>query len=154
MFLTNPPDVQFKIPRDPASPLRDEMVDAGVVIIREPVKILLPDKRILTVRTGFDFDGISVPRAFWSSTYHPFSHRTMCAGLTHDALYAAELVSRELADEFFRAILEQWGVSWYQRNKMYVAVRGFGGSVWSDHTRADVEFYRSLITITEQGAAA
>lgn len=149
MFLNSTPLLRPKMPLDPASPDFGPAVDTGVVVLMEDQRILLPDGRVLLIRAGFDFDGISVPRLFWSSTYHPFHLRTMCAGLAHDALYAAELLPRDAADRIFAELLDEAGVSWYTENKMWLGVRAGGGFVWRDHTRAEVAYYRTLVQFEE-----
>lgn len=151
-MISHAPIVQYKMCLNPTKceecPNREAcLLDVGVVILRQDEKILLPDGRTLTVKSGFDFDGVSVPRAFWSSTYHPFHHRTIAAGLAHDALYASELLPRAEADAIFRDLLANWGVSWYTRNKMWIAVRVAGGGVWAQHDPDEVEYYRTLVTL-------
>lgn len=152
MFLNAPPLVRYKMPLDPTCPQYGPAVDAGIVVLMEDQRIQLPDGRVLLVRAGFDFDGISVPRVAWSSTYHPYHHRTICAGLAHDALYAAELLTRSEDDAIFRDLLAESGVSWYTRQKMWLAVRAGGGFVWDDHTRAEVAYYRTLVQFEEVAA--
>ena len=151
-MISHAPLVQYKMCLDPTKceecPNRENcLLDVGAVILRQDEKIRLRDGRTLTVKAGFDFDGVSVPRAFWSSTYHPFHHRTIAAGLGHDALYASELLPRAEADAIFRDLLADWGVSWYTRNKMWIAVRVAGGGVWAQHDPEEVEYYRTLVTL-------
>ena len=42
------------------------------------------------VPAGFEYDGMSIPRLFWSIAGHPFQGRGMRAGAIHDYLYSID----------------------------------------------------------------
>ena len=92
-------------------------------------------KYIINVPPSFVFDGASIPRFAWSTTGSPFLPEYLGPALVHDYLYrghkdAGGHVSRKCADKLFRYLLKLNGVSRYQRNKMYLAVRVFGKFSW------------------------
>lgn len=128
------------------------LADKGEVMLLKDVKVNLPGKGALRIKAGFRFDGASIPRLFWSTTYHPFHHRVIIAALVHDALYASEIFERSEADNVFRLILEKWGVPWWDRNKMWVAVRTFGGSVWKSHTEESIKTARKFVSFVDEVA--
>lgn len=81
---------------------------------------------------GFQWNGASIPRAFWTTTGSPFLPRYNRASLVHDWFYDNHKVSKKEADKAFRAFLKADGVGWYTRNKMYWAVRMFGKKAWNN----------------------
>lgn len=78
------------------------------------------------VPKGFETDFASVPKIFWNIL--PPIGLYAQAAIVHDYLYQTGKVSRAEADEIFREIMKQDGVSFIVRNVMYAAVRIFGGS--------------------------
>ena len=93
---------------------------------------------IIIVPEGFVYDGASVPRAAWSIV-RPFG-RTLRASVIHDWLYTVKrirylTVDQALADAIFREAMQvdaapPWGVTWFQREGSYRAVRQFGREAW------------------------
>jgi hypothetical protein len=84
---------------------------------------------IITVPAGFETDGASIPRAFWSiiGPHGPYFR----AAVIHDFLYAKASdesfkVSRKIADCLFKEAMFNGGVNWFTREKIYQAVRMFG----------------------------
>jgi hypothetical protein len=69
---------------------------------------------------------------------HPFQVPLLGLALGHDALYAAELVSREEADRWFLEGMKKAGINWVKRNAIWLAVRAGGGVVWRRHTMRSV----------------
>ena len=100
----------------------------------------------LTVHPLFDFDGASVPKALWSFGFSPMTGGYQRAAALHDALYASEYFERHICDLYFLHAMESEGVSYFKRYSMYYAVRAFGGQVWKQHTKEDVNAYRKFIT--------
>jgi len=128
------------------------LADKGEIMLLKDVRINLPGKGLLRIKSGFRFDGASIPRLLWSTTYHPFHHRVIVAALVHDALYASEMWERAEADNIFLLLLQKWGVPYYDRYKMYWAVRAFGGSVWKEHTPESVAFAQKSISFIAEVA--
>ena len=124
------------------------LLDDGEILLDKPVDIVLPNRGTLHISEGFRWDGASIPRPFWSGCYHPYHHRIIAAALAHDGMYQAELFPRSDCDWIFLEMLQTWGVSWYQRNKMYLAVRAAGGAVWKRHTAESVAEGGKFVTFT------
>ena len=101
---------------------------------------------IIQVNPKFDFDGASVPQALWSFGLSPMTGGYQRSACLHDALYASEYFDRKVCDELFLKAMESEGVSYFKRYSMYYAVRAFGGQVWKEHTKEEVNAYRKFIT--------
>jgi hypothetical protein len=98
----------------------------------------------ITVRPGFVTDLASVPR--WAWILIPPDGPWVKAAIIHDYLYATggtgrwkkgpvtitrlEPYSRKEADEIMREAMANWGVGWFKRNIIYLAVRIGGGLSW------------------------
>jgi hypothetical protein len=98
----------------------------------------------LSLDPGFTSDGASIPRVLWPLVGPRFGAKTFPAALAHDALYAAELLSRRQCDMEFARLLGLYGVGWFRRRLYYRAVRGFGWIVWQRHSVSSVAQARSL----------
>ena len=128
-----------------------------VNIIKEDVFILLEDVVVeslgykITVKTGFDFDGASIPQALWGVYGNPLSGKFRIAALVHDALYASEYFPRELADAIFLNLMKQHKVGYIKRQTMYYAVRSAGWYVWRGHEEAEVRKYKEFIDVEKIG---
>ena len=101
---------------------------------------------IIQVNPKFDFDGASVPQALWSFGLSPMTGGYQRSACLHDALYASEYFAREICDALFLEAMESEGVSYFKRYSMYYAVRAFGGQVWKEHIKEEVNAYRKFIT--------
>ena len=129
------------------------MRELKVNIIDENVFILLEDVVVeslgykITVKKEFDFDGASIPQALWSVYGNPLTGKYKIAALVHDALYASEKLSRELADAIFLDLMKQHEVGYIKRQTMYYAVRSAGWYVWRGHTKEEVEKYKEFIDV-------
>ena len=86
----------------------------------------------LTVPAGFESDGASVPRFFWRYVFPPGDSRAMFAAFIHDFIYRTHPQgwTRKAADEAFRSLLLEDGVSKSRARRAYWGVRLFGGSSW------------------------
>ena len=101
---------------------------------------------IIQVNPKFDFDGASIPRGLWSIVGSPMTGGYQRSACLHDALYASEYFAREICDALFLEAMESEGVSYVKRYAMYYAVRAFGGQVWKEHIKEEVNAYRKFIT--------
>ena len=101
---------------------------------------------IIQVNPKFDFDGASVPQVLWSFGLSPMTGGYQRSACLHDALYASEYFDRKVCDELFLKAMESEGVGYFKRYSMYYAVRAFGGQVWQQHTKEEVNAYRKFIT--------
>jgi hypothetical protein len=89
----------------------------------------------ITAQAGFVFNGASIPRIFWITTGTPFDPQYEAGALIHDWIYQKQKHSRKYADQLFREILLANGVSKYQANKIYYAVRVFGWLAWHNNKK-------------------
>ena len=110
---------------------------------------MIDSKRRLVIDAGFETDGASIPRLFWTTIGHPFSRRFLGPALAHDALYDAELVTRATADWLFLEWLQLAGVVWTKRNRMWLAVRVGGGVCWGRHTEESIGRARAYCHLEE-----
>lgn len=101
---------------------------------------------IIQVNPKFDFDAISIPKIFWSIIDSPFTGKAVKPATLHDALYASEYFERHICDLYFLHAMESEGVGYFKRYAMYNAVRLFGGQVWKEHNKEEVNAYRKFIT--------
>ena len=88
----------------------------------------------LTVPAGFSSDGASVPRFFWRIVFPPGDQKALRAAFLHDWLYRThpEGWSREAADNLFRRVLIEDGVSQICAALAHRGVRIFGGRAWKE----------------------
>lgn len=104
---------------------------------------------LITIDSGFYWDGASIPRFAWTIVGSPFTGYYTVAALVHDALYGSEIIPRSECDRVFNEIMEDWNVPIVKRQTMYRAVRWFGNGVWSKHTQELVEGIRKHIEFIE-----
>lgn len=121
--------------------VRQEQPD--VFMLTEPL-VYKNSKYIIKVYPGFDFDGASIPKIFWSIIGSPMFGKHVRAACLHDALYASKLLSREDCDKLFLEAMETEGVNWLTRKLMYRAVRLAGASAYDE---GDFVHYRNLVKV-------
>ena len=90
------------------------------------------------IKAGMTTDGASKPSITWSLVGHPFQVPLLGPALGHDALYAAELMTREEADRWFLEAMRKAGIGWVKRNTFWLAVRAGGWAVWNKHTARSI----------------
>ena len=116
----------------------------------ETYTVFLPSlNKTLTVLPGFQTDGASIPQIFWTCAGNPFSPDYVAAAVCHDALYCAELCTRDQADNEFLKLMGEEGMSWFHRHLFYWAVRIGGGIVWNRHTAVSIADARKYCTLTQ-----
>jgi len=92
--------------------------------------------KLVIIRTGFLFDGASIPRAAWSIVGSPFQPEFEGPAMVHDHLYKTHriagdiLISRLEADKIFRELLRLNGVGLVHSQIIYRAVRLGGSFAW------------------------
>jgi len=89
------------------------------------------DGYCVVVPMGYEYDGASIPPAFWQVLGSPFHPKYMTAALAHDYLYTTHETTKEYADSLFKALLLQSGVNDISASLMYNAVHLFGGHWWN-----------------------
>jgi hypothetical protein len=107
----------------------------------------LGKRYLLAISPGFDFDGASIPRAFWVVVGHPLTPSFLPGALTHDGLYGSELLDRHTADLFFHAILDYCKVRNWKSDAMFRAVDLYGGLTWERHTTQSIEENRKFVRL-------
>jgi len=100
---------------------------------------VLPDGRVFEVfvKTGFTFDGCSIPRLLWRLCGDPFEVPRISAALAHDWLYAAHVCDKSTADDIFATICEAVGIGRFRRGIEGWALSWFGGPAWRSHGTED-----------------
>ena len=120
----------------------------------DQVYVLLEDlvyegtKFIITVKKGFDFDAISIPKVFWTLVDSPFTGRAVRGATVHDALYASQILPKSECDKVFLEAMTEDGVNYVKRNAMYMAVKFGGSSAYND--TEELEKYKGLIEVIEK----
>ena len=83
------------------------------------------------IKTGFEFDGASIPRALWRLCGHPLEAPRIAAALIHDWLYRAQLTDRGTADDIFNALCKEVGMPWWRTGPEWAALHLFGWAAWN-----------------------
>ena len=104
---------------------------------------------IIKVKEGFEYDGASIPKAFWWLIGSPFSGNYRVAATIHDALYATQLATQKEADDIFYNIMVNEGVSVWKAKLMYTAVLAFGSSVYNKSLSQVLE-YRPFVEVRRE----
>ena len=88
----------------------------------------------IEIPAGFESDGASVPRFFWSTVFPPGDSKALRPAIIHDYIYRTHPTgwTRKMADENFHSLLVEAGISKYRAYKAYLGVRLFGQSAWED----------------------
>jgi hypothetical protein len=91
--------------------------------------------RVITVPAGFETDFASVPRlplAYWL-----FGGVADEAAVIHDYAYSGRLgITRKQADELFSEAMKACGTAGWRRGPMWLGVRLFGGTHYTEHTES------------------
>ena len=103
---------------------------------------------ILTVKKGFWFDAISIPKVFWSLIDSPFTGKAVRPATGHDVLYSSEFFDRKQCDDLFLEMMEADGVGYMKRYAMYWAVRSFGWTVWKKHKTCETSYYKRFVEVS------
>lgn len=79
------------------------------------------------IKSGAVWDGLSVPYIFrwFLPNYFIDNPLANIAGLVHDAMYASALVSKDTADDMFRGILRDAGISRFRASTAEYLVENF-----------------------------
>ena len=91
-------------------------------------------KYIITVKAGFNTDGASIPKAFWSILSSPFDGAVTYGAVIHDGLYTKMQLPRKECDNLLREMALEKGYNKIKAFLVYYAVRLFGGSHWKQDT--------------------
>jgi hypothetical protein len=83
----------------------------------------ISSRGVVVVPAGFDTDGASIPRVFWS-ILDPFGPYFKAA-VIHDWLYSPHnrRFTRAQSDDIFKEAMYNNGLDWFRREAIYRAVR-------------------------------
>lgn len=96
-------------------------VDVNVYELINPLKFNT-DKYEIEIKSGFKFDGGSIPRLF-QAIECPMSYAMAYASCVHDALYGSGKLSRKEADKVFYKALIACGMGTLEALAIWKAVR-------------------------------
>jgi len=105
-----------------------------IITLKEPLSATFRGKSFV-VHPGFESDGVSVPRVFWSLVSPQIDPRSLRAGIAHDYIYRVqpEGWTRAEADAMFRQFLVEDGLGSVRAFLAYAGVRIGGGVAWRDN---------------------
>ena len=99
------------------------------------------------IKAGAVWDGLSVPYLFrWFLPNYSIDNPLInIAGLVHDAMYASELVAKDTADDMFRGILRDAGISRFRASTAEYLVEKFAKKHYGiEHDKYDLRNYVSI----------
>jgi hypothetical protein len=112
-------------------------------ILGDPLIVEVEGGERIEVPVGFTTDGASVPG--WAQPltgWDPWADPQRWAGVAHDWLYTQRGVSKEHADDVFRAVLRAEGANAFKREAMYLAVKLFGGPAYREDQAEGPHIFR------------
>ena len=118
-------------------------------VLHEPL-IWEDSKYIITVKSGFDFDFASIPKAVTNLLPKNGQEYDRAACL-HDALYASQWLPKAVCDRLFYDAMIAVGVNKAKAWSMYTAVKLFGHSAYKNNDKTEVEHYRKLVVVGKKG---
>lgn len=101
---------------------------------------------VITIKMTFDYDGASIPKAFWTVIGHPMGVRKQVPAGFHDAGYASHILKQKALDDIFLELLEAFENNLVVRNACWTAVRSAG---WTKYPKKPEELikYKALVEI-------
>ena len=110
--------------------------NGDIVRLVKPLKVRF-QQHSFVIHSGFECDGVSVPRFAWSLVSPCIDPRSLRAGVAHDYIYRVqpEGWSRGTADLLFLCFLIEDGLPVFRALLAYAAVRLFGWTAWNRSTR-------------------
>lgn len=121
--------------------LHIKVLKGGRFQLLTPIMYNLKDK-IITIHTGFTWDGASIPRSLWSTIGCPSDY--LYESCLHDALYASNIYNRKDSDKMFYYALIARGVDYVTAKAMYLAVRVGGEFAYDREGMADAREFISV----------
>lgn len=118
----------------------------GLWTLSAPWEVVAGGYRI-TMLPFFETDGASIPRALWPIIGDPFAAELLPAALTHDGLYAAQLLDRAQADAILLELLQRYGVGRIKARIIWAAVRAGGWVAWRAKKKRDVAKANRLVKL-------
>lgn len=104
--------------------------------------------RTITIKAGFRWDGASIPNCLDTPlALDRFSPSLRRGGLVHDALYASQWVSKDVADWcLYDAILND-GTQFEKAKAVYRAVQLWGFTAWDSKTPESIRRAREFVSL-------
>ena len=103
----------------------------------------------VTIKEGFKTDGASIPGTLaWPLGLNRDSPSIIRGAVIHDALYASELVERQVADSILYAACLQDGTDPDKARAIWQAVHEWGFIVWDSHTPDSIKQARAMVSVT------
>lgn len=107
------------------SPIYSINSESTRVVLTEPLEVVVNcnrDKHIeITIPEGFEWDGASIPRLFWSVVGSPYSPKFITASLVHDYLIHIDWDGASRDQTFYQILLGS-GVSYSKSYLMWKSV--------------------------------
>lgn len=100
-----------------------------IIVLVTPLKFTFKGTEY-EIPAGYESDGMSVPKAFWSTISPKVNFKTLVPSVVHDYLYSEHLGTRKEADLWYREALIANGFSKIKSYLVYAGVRMFGSSHW------------------------
>jgi hypothetical protein len=103
-------------------------------VLREDIKVMLSNKKTLSIPSGFEWDLSSVPRVLWPLL--PPNGDFIIGALIHDYLYQNVMFTRAFADKemllWSKAVngTKKISLKKIDNYTRYIGVRLFGWTVW------------------------
>lgn len=108
------------------------------------------ERYTIKISKGAVWDGLSIPKMFrWFLPEIDYTNTLYSAsGLVHDSLYASELLPKDKADDIFRSILRDSGISRFKGSTAHWCVSNFAKCHYG--IKHDTNNLRDFITISIQ----
>lgn len=106
---------------------------------------------VFNIKKGAMCDGLSIPWGFrwFLPTWDENNELYNIAGLLHDALYASELVCKDIADDIFRGILRDAGISRFKASTAEWCVQTFAKCHYGKkHDKYGLGNYIDIVSIS------
>jgi len=91
----------------------------------------------VNVPKGFTSDFATVPRLFWSLV-RPDGEYSYAA-VIHDYLYWSQITTREISDQIFKRVMEEFKIDQTKIWAIYWAVRVGGATFWEENRKLRLE---------------
>lgn len=103
----------------------------GSILIRtlEPITFCI-EGQTHTIAPGYISDGASVPFILWGVISPPVDPRTLVPSIKHDWLYETHLVTRRVADRYYRDDLVRNRFPVFLSYAVWIGVRSGGWLYW------------------------
>ena len=102
------------------------------------------------IPAGFWMNGASIPTFCWAMIYSPYAPEVFLPAAVHDYGYTSHWGEKQLVDETFRELLEQYGASETKIQLIYKAVDVFGNKFWK-HDEKDELYLLNLRKLIHAG---